>query len=903
MNSIYFVAQFITYFRKTEKQKSRTAWVQWRDIVQEVYREKYFQSKIKLIINSGTADYKKIGSFVNAELLINEFNEEEKIEILELIHLFLQLLKNEKEVIFVTKLESELNQINQIISEPDKLKIDLKVQEWLTNKAEDKFYFKIKLDGTLIIVLFDFFIRWISLWFFKNKSDHPLIGSLGFFTTSQFLIIPICVIAIAYIRDKITEKKTNFIFSQLGRTDLKIINRQSPWNYLISFMILITGILIALITLEISKDDYNFVLPTFTLLYGSYLLILISFFSKKKPSIAQIINQLDKINSNQVKTNLDHHENDEEIIELDVSLRSANDKMEAYVLEAALFGALAFSGFLQLISSNNISIESLGAFSANFYSLFEGFVNFSSDKIFVALNQLLSKDGILSLMSFLTLFCSVFFLAVIASRLRFNDLSDSIDKSLQLSKIYNDKEENLISLNGGKTNESSNLITKMIRKHLIKGNLSLEQTLPIMEFMRFFRTLGIFTFFVIIVTGGLFVSIQLSLVLAFIMFISFLFFKLKSIVQFIKNKTTQFQEFYFKIESKVFYFILISVSLCFILRSFEINENLAGGIIVLSFFIIFLHYILSLFIPEKLEDEEISDSIFVSGNRNKIVLKKFYKISLSIIFLGLMLKIMHFKGANLLFFVGTLLLAIYFVIGQKTKNNNKVLGIIYRTSFSLVILGGMFFVMHWPGAGFLRLITIICLIICLILLFIYKNQLLRTTKNITITFVILGFLLQFPFFRFAFTTLSFNVKVYKEKMEISKLRTKITEPVDLGYVNAKTKYELDSLKYYMKKNDAYLEKIGAHELNEYCWIILENQSDTTVLNHNLKWVNWIISKENHFLHHFTKIELLIKLEKYSEALLQIKLVEKMHLEGDEKANRKQLIEYRNQCLKELSKSK
>jgi hypothetical protein len=310
-----------------------------------------------------------------------------------------------------------------------------------------------------------------------------------------------------------------------------------------------------------------------------------------------------------------------------------------------------------------------------------------------------------------------------------------------------------------------------------------------------------------------------------------------------------------------------------------------------------------LFIPEKLEDEEISDSIFVSGNRNKIVLKKFYKISLSIIFLGLMFKIMHFKGANLLFFVGTLLLAIYFVIGQKTKNNNKVLGIIYRTSFSLVILGGMFFVMHWPGAGFLRLITIICLIICLILLFIYKNQLLRTTKNITITFVILGFLLQFPFFRFAFTTLSFNVKVYKEKMEISKLRTKITEPVDLGYVNAKTKYELDSLKYYMKKNDAYLEKIGAHELNEYCRVITENQSDTTVLNHNLKWVNWIISKENHFLHHFTKIELLIKLEKYSEALLQIKLVEKMHLEGDEKANRKQLIEYRNQCLKELSKSK
>jgi hypothetical protein len=67
MNSLYFVSQFITFFRKTENQKTRTAWVRWRDIVQEVYREKYNQSKIKLVINSGTADYKKLLSFENTQ--------------------------------------------------------------------------------------------------------------------------------------------------------------------------------------------------------------------------------------------------------------------------------------------------------------------------------------------------------------------------------------------------------------------------------------------------------------------------------------------------------------------------------------------------------------------------------------------------------------------------------------------------------------------------------------------------------------------------------------------------------------------------------------------------------------------------------------------------------------------
>ncbi len=65
MNSIYIVAQFLSYFRKVEKQKSRTTWVQWREIVEEIYREKYFQGKIKIVINSGTADSSKIQSKAN----------------------------------------------------------------------------------------------------------------------------------------------------------------------------------------------------------------------------------------------------------------------------------------------------------------------------------------------------------------------------------------------------------------------------------------------------------------------------------------------------------------------------------------------------------------------------------------------------------------------------------------------------------------------------------------------------------------------------------------------------------------------------------------------------------------------------------------------------------------------
>jgi hypothetical protein len=896
MNSIYIVAQFLSYFRKVEKQRSRTTWVQWREIVEEIYREKYFQGKIKTIINSGTADSSKIQSTANFISLLSNLTESEKTETLQLIHLYLELLKKDKDLILAEKLDTQLKEF-YVATENNDSEIQNTVLKWISDKEEDKFYFKIKLDGTLLLVLLDFFLRWISLWNYKTNNENT-----GFFVLIQLVIIPLIIFLISYYRDKNIILKTQEIFKNIGRKDLKISNKHSPWNYLICFLILIIWSMVSVIALKIPKEAHSLLIPIYALVYGIYLIVILSFFSKKRPSISYIMNQLEKINLNQVKSNLNHNENDEEIIDLDVSLRSANDKMEAYVLEAALFGALAFSGFIQLISSSNVSIESLGAFSTNIYTIFEGLVNFSLASTFKSLEFLLSKDGILSLMAFLTLFCSVFFLAVIASRLRFNDLADSIDRSLQLSKIYNEKEENTINTNSGMPNESSNFFTNLIRKHLIQGNLSLEQTFPIMEFMRFFRTLGIFTFFVIVVAGGLFVSAQLSMVLAFIMFISFLFFKLKLIIQYLKNVTTQFQEFYFRVEKKVFYFIIGSIALCFVLRSFSFNGKLTQIFIVSSFFIIFVHYLLSLFIPEKLEDEEISDSIFVNGNRNKIAIKKLYKISLAVFFLGLMFKIVSFPGATLLFVIGSFLLAIYFLISQKTKNENKILGLIYRISFSLTIIGSSFFMMHWPGAGFVRLVCIIFLTLSFISLFIYKKQLLQSTKNITITFVILVCLLQFPLFRFAITTLSLNYPVYLEKMEIAKIRSKITEPIDLGFVNAKTKPELDSLKFYMNETDKILNKITPHELLEDCFIILENQSDTSILNHSLKWSNWIIKKDNYYANYFLNVEILIKLKEYNSALNQLKILEKLKFDEDEKSIRKEINELKvicNQNLHEL----
>jgi hypothetical protein len=123
-----------------------------------------------------------------------------------------------------------------------------------------------------------------------------------------------------------------------------------------------------------------------------------------------------------------------------------------------------------------------------------------------------------------------------------------------------------------------------------------------------------------------------------------------------------------------------------------------------------------------------------------------------------------------------------------------------------------------------------------------------------------------------------------------------------GYVEAKTKLELDSLKYYMKKNDKYLHKIGPHDLNEYCRILLDNQTDTTILKHGLKWSNWIVSEDPYYQHYLININYLIKLKVYNKALFLIDNNKHINYESNEKEFKKELSRLKQICLKNLPAS-
>lgn len=876
-NSIHLSAKIIAVLRKQTAQRNRTAWVKWRSILERINEQKIEISDIKYQINLAVGDAKKFTTVAELKPELKTISDEELHQVFIYIALFIELIKQSKETIIYHKYKTVFDELKTEFLNTSLDDFDITTNNWIEKYTEDKFTLKVKVAGTLKIILLDYCLRWFSLWLYQTEITKGIgdkILGIGddnaFFFITQACIIPIIVLGVAFFRDKYINKKATSLFKELNYTNLKLIIHHSPWNYLVTFLFVISGIFIPFIALgwDVNADvnEMSFYKLMMGIIYGSYLLILIKQFSKSIPTIPIIIEQIEAIELKQIKTDLTHDENDDEIVELDVSLRSANEKMETYVLEAALFGALAFSAFLQLVSSDALSMESITLFSHNCAELFNNLVHFKAVNSIESIQLMLNKTGLLSLVAYQTLFCAVFFLAVIASRLKFNDLTDSIDRFLNLSKSYNDKEENLVSQNkGDATLEPIKKITKKIRSLLSKGNLTLEETKPIMEYMRFFRTLGISTFFSIIVTCGLFISVQLSFILLFISLLSFLFFKLESISQKIRNLTTLIQEYYFIVGNRVHVVAWSAIGLAIILRTFGLG--IGNVILVISFGLLILHYLFSLFVPDKAEENLTSDDVFGSASSLENFAKKALKISLAIFFLGYMFKTVHWPGAGIMLIIGALIMSFYFFTSRKIKTNTKWLDWVVSFSLGFAMLAILFRIQHWFGSSLFRWPAFFGLLISMFLVLKFKNVFLKSTKRAVIILFSIGVLTQIPFFGWALMSLNLNYKLYSERIELENINDKLIQPIkNGGFVDATQGYELDSLRYYAQVFSKYnVPKSNGDELNFVAWQVVSQNNDSIVLIEALVWINESLKTYQEYENLDTKASILFKLKRYKEA--------------------------------------
>jgi len=228
-------------------------------------------------------------------------------------------------------------------------------------------------------------------------------------------------------------------------------------------------------------------------------------------------------------------DNNERIITLESRLKSVQQRLEGYVLESALLGGLAFSAFLQILSQNIITVADLQNFGYRISELFKLLVTADTERLPPLLAQLSGHQDLFCLISAQSLICSIFFLLVIASRMRYSDLSDQIQHYLALAHDANQKEDELFAQAeqlSERNQQRLALFSEKVQDAMLQSQKLFELLVPVLTFIRLFRNLGVATFYVVVISSALFIGNWLTIFCAALLLGMMLYFRRKAILQF-----------------------------------------------------------------------------------------------------------------------------------------------------------------------------------------------------------------------------------------------------------------------------------------------------------------------------------------------------------------------------------
>lgn len=589
----------------------------------------------------------------------------------------------------------------------------------------------IKFQSSIILLIADHLLRWVVLWVFISEG----VGSV---MRANILFIPLLMIPLFYLRQRVISRKNNNLIKQyLPQKKIKKVKvfTASQWT-IIAFIFILSII----VSYTLASEDYISAIITsigFFFYYGAYTLL----WSEKELSEEQLIYQIQEDYYNTEA--LTPQKNDEVIVEQTVTLKSITGKLEAYVLESALFGALAFSGFLQIMAENLITFEDLSNFGGHLFMLFKSLVYMDGAALSSTLTLLSSKKDLFSLISLETLLCSAFFLVVIASRLRFTDKADKVEESLEMARAINEKEELLLQKEDESNKEKLNEYNLKIATHLIKGNKDLEEIKPVLSYMRYFRNADIFTFFIVLISSALFISSFISWLITIIAITSYGFFNRKELKDRISHLLYVLRIIFIR---KGYYFLFAAVviySSGFLLRVQAQWQNtdpfiLAGCILLgiyLFTWIVFIPHYDKKFLFQK--DEVLNSNWWLA-------IRGVWGLTLLTGMVAYAFKLLHQPLANELMMMSmTLFIIITNIIGIYLVRP-RWLGIITSVSLSWVILGIMFKFLRIRGANEALLIglTLIILLLLIINLWKIKNKFLALFKSVGPILLIAGVLFK-----------------------------------------------------------------------------------------------------------------------------------------------------------------
>jgi hypothetical protein len=214
-------------------------------------------------------------------------------------------------------------------------------------------------------------------------------------------------------------------------------------------------------------------------------------------------------------------ENDRILIRLRTELAAQERRIESYTVESTLIGALAFSAFVTIVTSEKVpQAEAIGGVGKDLSTALAKLASLNIRDAKSLLLGLSTEMSLLVIVATLSVTCAIFFLTVIVARLRFNSLVGLASYSIEVAGALNQKEESLhlqqFSLQGLRPDVDARLryLRERIKGSLEEAQLIAQQLAPIVLYMTVFRHLGVLTFLLALVASAVWISPILAVAFA-----------------------------------------------------------------------------------------------------------------------------------------------------------------------------------------------------------------------------------------------------------------------------------------------------------------------------------------------------------------------------------------------------
>lgn len=224
---------------------------------------------------------------------------------------------------------------------------------------------------------------------------------------------------------------------------------------------------------------------------------------------------------------VDH--NDLAILRLETEMQSMVRKVDAFTLEGALIGALAFSAFVSIVASDHVEIEALRRAYTDLINLGQCALKLDPACAVPPLEDLSYKNQVLPVVALQTLISSLLFVCVIVARLRFTSLLAPLEYFVRLAAALNHKEEHFKDLQIAGEGDTSAIAQRIkdletdIDAALDHGRMALHVITPVIVHMAISRHLGVLAFMTALVTSALWISPYLAIIFLLLCSVAYLY--------------------------------------------------------------------------------------------------------------------------------------------------------------------------------------------------------------------------------------------------------------------------------------------------------------------------------------------------------------------------------------------